>query len=39
MAPAGALGELSLMLWLLVLGVNAQKWKEQASLRSPESSV
>ncbi len=39
MAPAGALGELSLMLWLIVMGVNAQKWKEQASLRRPKSSV
>lgn len=29
-APAGALGELSLILWLLVMGVNAQRWKEQA---------
>ena len=30
LAPAGALGELSLMLWLIVFGVNAQRWKEQA---------
>jgi len=28
--PAGALGELSLILWLLVMGVNASRWKEQA---------
>jgi hypothetical protein len=31
LAPAGALGELSLVLWLLVMGVNVQKWKERAS--------
>ena len=30
-APAGALGELSLILWLLVMGVNPQRWKAQAS--------
>jgi Domain of unknown function (DUF4386) len=29
-APAGALGELSLILWLLVMGVNVERWKEQA---------
>jgi len=27
----GALGELSLMLWLLAVGVNAQRWMEQAA--------
>ena len=27
----GGLGELSLMLWLLVVGVNAQRWNEQAA--------
>jgi hypothetical protein len=32
LAPA-ALGETSLMLWLLVMGVNAQRWKEQATAR------
>jgi hypothetical protein len=26
----GGLGELSLLLWLLILGVNAQRWEEQA---------
>jgi hypothetical protein len=30
-APAGALGELSLILWLLVIGVNTERWREQAS--------
>jgi Domain of unknown function (DUF4386) len=30
LAPA-ALGEGSLMLWLLVVGVNAERWKEQAT--------
>jgi len=28
--PAGALGEMSLMLWLTFFGVNSQRWKEQA---------
>jgi len=27
-----ALGEVALTLWLLVMGVNSQRWKEQASL-------
>jgi hypothetical protein len=27
----GFLAELSLMLWLLVMGVNVQRWKEQAN--------
>jgi hypothetical protein len=27
----GFLAELSLMLWLLVMGVNVQRWKEQTS--------
>ena len=26
-----SIGEISLMLWLLIVGVNAQKWKEQAA--------
>ena len=30
-AGASALGELPLELWLIVMGVNAQRWKEQAS--------
>ena len=29
---AGLLGEGSVMLWLLVMGVNAQRWTEQASV-------
>jgi hypothetical protein len=28
---ASALGEITLLLWLLVVGVNDQRWKEQAS--------
>ena len=30
-AVAAALGEIPLMLWLIVMGVNAQRWKEQVS--------
>jgi hypothetical protein len=29
--PAGALGELSLVFWLILFGVNSQRWNEQAS--------
>jgi hypothetical protein len=29
---AGLLGEGSVMLWLLVISVNVQRWKEQASV-------
>jgi Domain of unknown function (DUF4386) len=30
----GLLGEASLCLWLLVMGVNAQRWKEQAGVQA-----
>jgi hypothetical protein len=30
-AGASAIGEIPLLLWLLVVGVNDQRWKEQAS--------
>jgi hypothetical protein len=26
---AGAIGEVAMILWLLVMGVNAQRWKER----------
>jgi hypothetical protein len=32
--PAGALGELSLLLWLIIFGVNSQRWKQQAGATS-----
>jgi Domain of unknown function (DUF4386) len=33
-AGASALGEIPLELWLIVMGVNAQRWREQASAAS-----
>jgi hypothetical protein len=30
-APFSLLGEVSLTLWLLAVGLNAERWKEQAS--------
>src|SRR5882762_11224301 len=35
--PAALLGEGSLTLWLLVMGVNVQRWKEQASAAGSKS--
>jgi hypothetical protein len=32
----GLLGEASVMLWLLVMGVNVTQWKEQAGVQSPQ---
>jgi len=32
-AVASALGEIPLELWLIVMGVNAQRWKVQASAK------
>ena len=35
----GFLAELSLCLWLLVMGVNVQRWKEQASTAQKEARI
>lgn len=37
--PAGLVGEGSLTLWLLVRGVNEQRWREQASSQQNEGSL
>jgi hypothetical protein len=34
-AAASAIGELPLQLWLLIMGVNAQRWHEQARVAAP----
>jgi hypothetical protein len=39
LTPAGALGEFSLMLWLLVFGVNSQRWRQQAGAALEEVSL
>jgi hypothetical protein len=36
LAPLGILGEGSLTLWLLVMGVNVERWKEQAGLHGTQ---
>ena len=36
-ATASGLGEIPLLLWLLVKGVNAERWKEQARTRQAPS--
>jgi hypothetical protein len=35
----GGLAEISLMLWLLVIGVNIQRWEEQANKTIFKSSI
>jgi Domain of unknown function (DUF4386) len=38
-AAASALGEIPLDLWLIVMGVNVQRWKEQPAQRSSDEPV
>ena len=38
-APLGVVAEAALMLWLLVMGVNAQRWQEQAQRTRPNQAM